>query len=540
MNSVIDEAFVGEHHSAGWEIISSPEIFMAVAATRTKRIMLGSGVVSVPYHHPFHIANRFALLDQLTRGRVILGCGPGALPSDAYMLGIETTTQRDRMVEGIQAIMRLFNEEGGVSIDGSYFKMRDAHLQVKPFQKPHMPVFVANTFSPSGMVAAGKLGCGVLSIATFAPGGLNELPKRWAMGEEIAAENGKTIDRNNWRLVFPVHLAESKKEALDDMRDGCNLWIKKYFIQTLGAQIQFEEYPGQPIDEMNADRMASRGGVIVGTPDDAIAKIKEVWEASGGGFGGMLLLAHEWAPREKILHSYELWARYVAPHFQGVDRADPVLAAMDRETQRHALRHLGAGHHEIDAGLQRASQGKRASPRRNSSDRPGDAGSPLRTETWFATALLLSEQGRATLPFSADSRPRRPELHHRAPNRGPSMWISRPSSRRSLPQPACDDRHRLQFAAWDRLHRESLVILRDERRDLVDCGGGIEFARQCETSAQNDVRDPDERPSAARGGTHDYEVVLLTTRLSRLTRSASVVSASSSRWHRLRLLETHR
>jgi limonene 1,2-monooxygenase len=308
-----DEAFIGEHHSAGWEIISSPEIFMAVAATRTKRIMLGSGVVSVPYHHPFHIANRFALLDQLTRGRVIMGCGPGALP---YMLGIETTTQRDRMVEGIQAVLRLFNEEGGVTIDGSYFKMRDAHLQVKPYQKPHMPIFVANTFSPSGMVAAGKLGCGVLSIATFAPGGLNELPKRWAMGEEIAAENGQTIDRNNWRLVFPVHLAESKQEALDDIRDGCNLWIKKYFIQTLGAQIQFEEYPGQPIDEMNADRMASRGGVIVGTPDDAIAKIKEVWEASGGGFGGMLLLAHEWAPREKILHSYELWARYVAPHFQ--------------------------------------------------------------------------------------------------------------------------------------------------------------------------------------------------------------------------------
>jgi limonene 1,2-monooxygenase len=312
-----DEAFIGEHHSAGWEIISSPEIFMAVAATRTKRIMLGSGVVSVPYHHPFNIANRFALLDQLTRGRVILGCGPGALPSDAYMLGIETTTQRERMVEGIKAMMRLFNEDGGVTIDGSFFKMRDAHLQVKPYQKPHMPVFVANTFSPSGMVAAGQLGCGVLSIATFAPGGLNELPKRWAMGEEIAAENGKTLDRNNWRLVFPVHLAESKKEALDDIRDGCNLWIQKYFIETLGAKIQFEEYPGQPTEEMTADRMASRGGVIVGTPDDAIAKIKEVWEASGGGFGGLLLLAHEWAPREKILHSYELWARYVAPQFQG-------------------------------------------------------------------------------------------------------------------------------------------------------------------------------------------------------------------------------
>jgi limonene 1,2-monooxygenase len=202
-----DEAFVGEHHSAGWEIIPSPEIFMAVAATRTKRIMLGSGVVSVPYHHPFNIANRFALLDHLTHGRVILGCGPGALPSDAYMLGIDTTTQRERMVEGIKAIQRLFTEDGDITVDGSYFKLRDAHLQVKPYQQPHMPIFVANTFSPSGMVAAGQLGCGVLSIGTFAPDGLKDLPKRWAMAEEIAEENGKTVDRKNWRLVFPMHLA---------------------------------------------------------------------------------------------------------------------------------------------------------------------------------------------------------------------------------------------------------------------------------------------------------------------------------------------
>jgi len=313
-----DEAFIGEHHSAGWEIISSPEVFMGVAATRTKRIMLGSGVVSVPYHHPFHIANRFALLDQLTHGRVILGCGPGALSSDAYMMGIETTTQRDRMVEGLEAVMRLFNEDGGITIDGSYFKMRDAHLQVKPYQKPHMPIVVANTISPSGMVAAGKLGCGVLSIATFAKGGVEILPKRWQIAEEIAAENGKTVDRKNWRLVFPLHLAESRKEALDDVREGANRWIQDYFIDTLAARIQFEEYPGQPREEMTIDRMAEQGRAIVGTPEDAIKRINEVWEASEGGFGGLLILAHEWAPREKTLHSYELLARYVMPKFQGM------------------------------------------------------------------------------------------------------------------------------------------------------------------------------------------------------------------------------
>jgi limonene 1,2-monooxygenase len=311
-----DEVFVGEHHSSGWEIIPSPEIFMAIAAGRTQRIMLGSGVVSVPYHHPFNIANRYALLDHLTHGRVMLGCGPGALSADAHMLGIDTTQQRRRMVEGVKAIVRLFTEEGGVTIDGSYFKLNDAHLQVKPFQQPYMPLFVANTISPSGMVAAGELGCGVLSVAAFAMGGLDSLPKRWEVAEETAAENGKTVSRANWRLVMPIHLADSKKEALDDIRDGANMWIQKYFIETLGAQIQFQEYPNQPIEEMTIDRMAARGGVIAGTPDDAIARIRELQEASGG-FGGVLALAHEWTSREKTLRSYELFARYVTPQFQG-------------------------------------------------------------------------------------------------------------------------------------------------------------------------------------------------------------------------------
>jgi limonene 1,2-monooxygenase len=311
-----DEVFVGEHHSSGWEIIPSPEIFIAVAAGRTRRIMLGSGVVSVPYHHPFNIANRYALLDHLTRGRVMLGCGPGALAADAHMLGIDSTQQRRQMVEGVKAMVRLFTEEGGITVDGSYFRLQDAHLQVKPYQKPYMPLFVANTISPSGMVAAGELGCGVLSIAAFATGGLDGLPKRWAVAEETAAEHGKTVRREDWRLVMPIHIADSKKEALEDVREGGTEWIQKYFIETLGAKIQFEEYPGQPTEEMTVDRMVGRGGAIVGSPDDAISRIRELQEASGG-FGGLLGLAHEWTSREKTLRSYELFARYVMPQFQG-------------------------------------------------------------------------------------------------------------------------------------------------------------------------------------------------------------------------------
>lgn len=307
-----DELFIGEHHSCGWEIIPSPEITMAVAAARTQRIMLGSGVVSIPYHHPFHVANRFALLDQVTGGRVMLGFGPGALGADAHMLGIDTATLRRRMIEGMKAVIRLFTEQGGVTIDGSWFKLNDAHLQVKPFQQPHMPIFVASTISPSGMVAAGEIGCGVLSLAAYGKGAVDELKKRWAIAEETAAEHGKTVDRANWRLVFPCHLADSRKEALDDVREGANLWIQEYFVNTLGANIVFEDYPNQPVREMTLERMIARGGALVGTPDEVLVSIRELEKATGG-FGGILLLAHEWTSRERTLRSYELWARYVMP-----------------------------------------------------------------------------------------------------------------------------------------------------------------------------------------------------------------------------------
>src|SRR6266480_6944524 len=84
-----DEAWIGEHHSAGYEIIASPEVFIAVAAERTKRIRFGTGVSSLPYHHPFMLADRMVLLDHLTLGSAMFGVGPGELPSDAFMLGID-------------------------------------------------------------------------------------------------------------------------------------------------------------------------------------------------------------------------------------------------------------------------------------------------------------------------------------------------------------------------------------------------------------------------------------------------------------------
>ncbi len=306
-----DEAWIGEHHSAGWEMIASPEIFIAAAAERTKNIRLGTGVISVPYHHPFHIADRMVQLDHMTRGRVMLGVGPGALPGDAYMLGIEPTTQRPRMEEGLGVIIQLMTSDEPVTYESDWFELHEAMLQLKPYQRPTMPMAVASTLSPSGMTAAGKHGAGVLSVASYSEEGLQALTTQWGFCEEAAEKAGRPApDRKNWRIVMPFHLAESKEEAIADVEDGIMRWNNDYFVGTLGAPNQSPVSSGVEAIE----RLTGFGGVV-GTPDEAVATINRLQEVSGG-FGCILGLAHEWASREKTLKSYELMARYVMPQVQ--------------------------------------------------------------------------------------------------------------------------------------------------------------------------------------------------------------------------------
>lgn len=306
-----DEAWIGEHHSAGWETIASPEVFIGVAAERTRHIRLGTGVVSLPYHHPLMVANRMVLLDHLTRGRVMLGVGPGALVSDAHMLGIDSARQRERMDESLGVILRLFTETGPITHVSDWFQLHDAALQLRPYQQPHMPVAVAAVQSPAGPYVAGKHGAAVLSITVprEVTGALT-LRGIWETTERSAAEHGKTVRRDEWRLVVPLYLAESREEALRDARVGAERFQREYFWETLGAP-----KPADIGEDVVADMVAS-GSWIIGTPDDCIAAIERLAERSGG-FGGLLVQATDWASREKLLHSYELLARYVMPRFQG-------------------------------------------------------------------------------------------------------------------------------------------------------------------------------------------------------------------------------
>jgi len=312
-----DEAWVGEHHSGGWELIGSPELFLAAAGERTRRIRLGTGVVSLPYHHPFMVAGRIVLLDHLTRGRAMLGVGPGALPGDARFIGREPTRQREMMDEALGIILRLLTEDQPITYKSDWFELHEAQLQLRPFQRPTMPIAVASTVTPTGTVAAGKHGAGLLSVATYTEAGLTSAKTQFGFWERAAAEAGRPPpDRATWRVVVPFHLAATREQAIEDIEVGVARWYNEYLINTLGAPNLVPVESGRQL----AEGMNAFGGAIVGTPDDAIRTITKLQEITGG-FGCLLGLAHEWTTREKIERSYELMARYVMPEFQDTTSA---------------------------------------------------------------------------------------------------------------------------------------------------------------------------------------------------------------------------
>jgi limonene 1,2-monooxygenase len=313
-----DEAWFGEHHSAGYEIIASPEVFIATAAGRTRHMKLGTGVSSLPYHHPFILADRMVLLDHLTRGRVMFGVGPGALPSDAFMMGIDPMRQRDMMEESLEAILALLDGAEPVNRQTDWFTLRDARLQLRPYTHPRFEVAVAAQVSPAGPRAAGRFGLSLLSIGATTAGGFDVLGSHWVTMEERAAEFATTVDRRNWRLVGPMHLAETEEQARKDVAFGLVQWVD-YFERVAALPLA----PNTLDPDKMVDALMETGFAVIGTPDMAAAQIERLIEQSGG-FGTYLLMAHEWADRAATLHSYELFAREVAPRFQ---RTMPSLVA---------------------------------------------------------------------------------------------------------------------------------------------------------------------------------------------------------------------
>ncbi|MFJ8581027.1 LLM class flavin-dependent oxidoreductase [Micromonospora sp. NPDC093277] len=313
-----DEFWVGEHHSAGWGTITSPELFIAAAAERTRRITLATGVMTLPYHHPFMAAERAMQLDNLTRGRFILGVGAGSVPSDMHMLGIDPSDTRRRTEESLETILPLLRGEV-VTREADWFRLRDARIQLRPFRPEGFPVAVASAMSPFGMRLAGRMGADVLSYVAppwgmVRPGQglpINQLAEQWGYYEAAARDAGHEPSRQSWRLLVPVHVADSRQEALDEIFDG---WLRQraeLWAGTMGMPMATSDASARKAFEATVEA----GGIIAGDIDDCISRIGQLGALSGG-FGCLLISVMDWATPERTNRSLERFARFVAPNFR--------------------------------------------------------------------------------------------------------------------------------------------------------------------------------------------------------------------------------
>jgi alkanesulfonate monooxygenase SsuD/methylene tetrahydromethanopterin reductase-like flavin-dependent oxidoreductase (luciferase family) len=327
-----DEAWVGEHHSAGTEIVADPMLFCATAFERTRNIRLGSGVVSLPYHNPLWVADKAIQLSHISRGRFMLGLGPGSLSFDANMIGIEPERQRPLLDEGMDVLMHLLRSEDPISFENDRWCLRGAKTQLRPYKD--IDVAVAAIASPSGPSLAGKHGVGLLSIGATMVQGADVLGAHWNVLEERAAHFGHTPDRDAWRLVGLMHIAETREQAMREVEYGIEEWFD--YCQNTYAGPQFQPQ-GDTLRERIEWVMESGIGAI-GTPRDAIDQLNRLDKQSNGGFGAYLLMHTEWANPQATSRSYELLADRVISQFQGQAerRRDSKMRARARHDEFYA------------------------------------------------------------------------------------------------------------------------------------------------------------------------------------------------------------
>ena len=309
-----DEAWIGEHHSAGTEIIASPEIFIAAAAERTKHIKLGTGVISVAYHNPYMVAERAVLLDHLTKGRFMLGVGPGSLPTDAIMLGLDPTETRPLLEEGLDVIIKPAHDRGA----------REQHHQdVEPDRRPAPPAAVLEPVVRHRR-ARRRLARRSTSRRPLRRRAAVDRrhpsrrvrPAGPALGRDGRA-GGEVRHRRRSGAVATrrddAHRRESREQAYRDVEFGMAAWFD--YFQHTAAFPQMDVGSSTAVREM-VDFVNESGLGSIGTADDACEQIERLQKQSGG-FGCYMTLAHEWANPLATKRSYELISQRVFPQFQG-------------------------------------------------------------------------------------------------------------------------------------------------------------------------------------------------------------------------------
>lgn len=295
------EAWIGEHHSTGWENIASPEVFIAAAAQRTDRIRFGTGVLQAGLHHPLVALDRMILLDHLTRGRISFGIGVGGgIPADLTVFGLSSEDAGRRMQESLEVMLQLLEADEPVTARTDWFELNNAVLQLRPYTEPHMPFAVAST-DPRNVALMGRLGGSVLL------GGVPERVEQvFAYLSEGASSVGIDASRNQIRLSYVMHIGEEHDKAVADFKDGALRELYEFQVAVNGRP-EPEAGPDGWYDDFLSHN-------IIGDPDHAIERISQIQDTAGD-VGGIIFMSRDWAGVDGARRSWRLFAEEVAPKF---------------------------------------------------------------------------------------------------------------------------------------------------------------------------------------------------------------------------------
>ena len=318
------EAWIGEHFTSSWENIPAPDLLIAKAIPLTKNIILSIGVSCMPNHNPFVLAHRIAMLDHLAHGRFYWGVGAGSFPGDFKVFGINPKTGEQRVLthDAIDLILKLWEDAQPGLYENKYWRFSvpepqndvGLKLHLKPYQKPHPPIAVAGISEGSGtLTIAGERDWIPMSINLVAK---QILRSHWKAVEEGAQKAGKIADRSKWRVARDVYVAETTEQARREAIEGTlGRDFKEYFFRLVpkirGSLDIFKTDTSISDSDVTLDYMIDNMW-IVGSPDDVARKIRELYEYLGG-FGVLLVMGHEWRPRDKWVRSMTLLTREVMP-----------------------------------------------------------------------------------------------------------------------------------------------------------------------------------------------------------------------------------
>jgi limonene 1,2-monooxygenase len=252
---------------------------------------------------------------------MMFGAGPGQLTSDAAMLGIAPNEQRPRMHEAFDVMMRLFQGEV-VTKHTDWFICEEAVLQMRPYS--NFDTALVSSMSPSGSKLAGRYGSGLISVAATEPAGFGVLDYNYNVWQEEAAINGHTADRADWRLMGPMHIAETEAQARENCKYGLQ-WVFDYLSHILPMGDPNDPPPPSDYNEF-VDFLNESGRMVIGTPEMAVKQIERLQKKTGG-FGCYMMMGADFAPWQATKDSYELFAYEVMPHFTG--QVAPVQASYD-------------------------------------------------------------------------------------------------------------------------------------------------------------------------------------------------------------------